>query len=122
MKKRKKQEYRRKWYAEHREQEKAASHKWHAEHREQSRAFNRKYRHGHRKQRGVKNRKFKYKCNIKSKATATLHRQLWDNQDDLWLLENIGKITIKEMAIELGRTYFSIQRRLYLLRKELRGE
>lgn len=42
----------------------------------------------------------------------------WLGSDERYLIENYGKIPLTEISLSMGRTYRSVQRRVYELRKK----
>ncbi|MFA6240084.1 MAG: hypothetical protein WC655_04100 [Candidatus Hydrogenedentales bacterium] len=54
--------------------------------------------------------------NQSTKATATLHWSKWCDVDDAFLMENLDKMTYRELAKQLGRTLRSIRSRVATLK------
>ena len=54
--------------------------------------------------------------NQTTKAAATLHWSKWSEVDDSYLVENLDKMTYRELAKQLGRTLRSIRSRVATLK------
>jgi len=49
---------------------------------------------------------------------ADLNNYPWTSQEDSFLLSNLGKVSKKKMALELGRTFWAVRARIQRLKRE----
>ena len=54
--------------------------------------------------------------NDKTQNYANNHKQPWTPDEDQYIMENMNDMTVEEMAINLGRTYWATQTRKKILK------